>query len=659
MIQLSGAGKRFGHKLLFENVDWLITSQDRIGLVGANGTGKSTVMKILAGLETLDYGSITIAKGISAGYLPQDGLTLQGRTVFAECMSVFDELRNMELEMEGLTRKMAELPHESHEYTQVADRYHRLEHEFLTRDGYATEAKVGTVLTGLGFHKDDWTRLTDEFSGGWQMRLALAKLLLQQPNLLLLDEPTNHLDLEARNWLEEYLGEYPYAFVLISHDRYFLDVTVKKTVEIWNKQVFFYTGNYDKYLAEKTQRREQLEAAYRNQRERIEQLEVFINRFRYQATKAKQVQSRIKELEKMERIEIPPEEKTIHFTFPQPKPSGRIVAEFHDVAKNYGPKQVFQNVDFMIERGDRVALVGVNGAGKSTLIKLLAGTEPLTSGEYKTGHNVDCDYFAQDQYKELNQDARILDDLEEVSPRSTQTELRSLLGCFLFQADDVFKRIGVLSGGERGRYALLRMLMHPANFLLLDEPTNHLDMRAKDVLLEALAAYTGTVVLVSHDRYFIDKLATRVFEVGDRRVEVYPGNYEDYLWRKQGRVAAVPTLDDVPMRDGSRSGSSHVKQTAAQPGNGNHSADVSVSEDPKGKRLNPIKRKQMQDRLREIEDEIARVEANIAQSENLLLTFVSAEETQRQSKALESQQKELEDLMSNWEELSQVLEAPE
>jgi ATP-binding cassette, subfamily F, member 3 len=660
MIQLSGAGKRFGQKLLFENVDWLITPQDRIGLVGANGTGKSTVMKILAGLETLDHGSITVAKGISAGYLPQDGLALAGRTVFAECMSVFDELRNMELEMEALTRKMAELPHESAEFTQVADRYHRLEHEFLTRDGYAIEAKVGTVLTGLGFRKEDWTRLTDEFSGGWQMRLALAKLLLQQPNLLLLDEPTNHLDLEARNWLEEYLGEYPYAYVLISHDRYFLDVTVKKTVEIWNKQIFFYTGNYDKYLAEKTQRREQLEAAYRNQRERIEQLEAFINRFRYQATKAKQVQSRIKELEKMERIEIPPEEKSIHFSFPQPKPSGRIVAEFHGVAKSYGEKEVFRNVDFMIERGDRVALVGVNGAGKSTLIKLLAGTEPLTAGEYKCGHNVECDYFAQDQYKELNQDARILDDLGELSPRSTQTELRSLLGCFLFQADDVFKRIGVLSGGERGRYALLRLLLHPANFLLLDEPTNHLDMRAKDVLLDALAEYTGTVVLVSHDRYFIDKLATRVFEVGDGRVQVYPGNYEDYLWRKQGRTAPSPTLADVPMYESSSNTSSGMAKEAAvtHPANGNRAdADSSNADEPKARRLNPIKRKQMEDRVHEIEEHIARIETAIGQCETALLTFVSAEETQRQNQTLQNQRTELERLMEEWEELSQTLTA--
>src|ERR1700726_3018654 len=544
MIQLSGAGKRFGHKLLFENADWLITPNDRVGLVGANGTGKSTLMKVLAGLDTLDYGTLTIAKGTTAGYLPQDGLSLSGRTVFSEGMSVFDELRAMEQELESLLHRIAELDHTSAEYADVADRYHRLEHEFQTRDGYSIEAEVGRVLMGLGFGKEDWQRQTEEFSGGWQMRLALAKLLLQQPNLLLLDEPTNHLDLEARNWLEDYLRDYPHALLLISHDRYFLDVTVNKIVEIWNKRLWFYTGNYDKYVTQKTQRNEQLQAAYRNQRDRIEQLEVFINRFRYQATKAKQVQSRIKELEKIERIEIPPEEKTIHFSFPQPKPSGRIVAEFAVVAKSYpgknggAGKEVFRNVSFMIERGDRIALVGVNGAGKSTLIKLLAGTEPVTHGDYRLGHNAQSDYFAQDQYKELDPDARMIDDLGNASPGSTQTELRSLLGCFLFSEDDVFKKIGVLSGGERGRYALLRLLLHPANFLLLDEPTNHLDLRAKDVLLTALMKYAGTVVFVSHDRYFIDKLATRVFEIGDGKVEIYPGNYEDYLWRKQGRSAA-------------------------------------------------------------------------------------------------------------------------
>src|SRR6266849_1607972 len=392
MIQLSGAGKRYGHKLLFENADWLITPESRIGLVGANGTGKSTIMKILAGSESLDYGTISRAKGISTGYLPQDGLTMTGRTIFAECMSVFAELHAIEKEMEALTRSMSELDHAGPEYSNVADRYQKLEHEFVARDGYTLEAQVGQVLTGLGFHRDDWTRLTEEFSGGWQMRIALAKLLLQKPNLLLLDEPTNHLDLESRNWLEEYLSNYPYAFVLISHDRYFLDVTINRLVEIWNKKIWMYSGNYEKYLSQKEQRQEQLEAAYRNQRERIEQLEVFINRFRYQATKAKQVQSRIKELEKMERIQLPDEEKTIHFSFPQPKPSGRLVTEFSGVAKAYGEKEVFSDVSFTIERGDRIALVGVNGAGKSTLIKLLAEQEPLTGGEYRLGHNVQSDY---------------------------------------------------------------------------------------------------------------------------------------------------------------------------------------------------------------------------------------------------------------------------
>jgi ATP-binding cassette subfamily F protein 3 len=659
MIQLSSAGKRYGHKLLFEDADWLITPESRVGLVGANGTGKSTVMKILAGMESLDYGSLSRTKGISTGYLPQDGLTMTGRTVFAECMSVFDELHAMEKEMEALTRSMSELDHEGQEYSNVADRYQKLEHEFVARDGYTLEAQVGQVLTGLGFRREDWARQTEEFSGGWQMRIALAKLLLQKPNLLLLDEPTNHLDLEARNWLEEYLTTYPYAFVLISHDRYFLDITVDRIVEIWNKQIHLYAGNYDQYLAAKSARKEQLESAYKTQRDRIEQLEVFINRFRYTATKAKQVQSRIKELEKIERIQIPEEEKTVHFSFPQPKPSGRIVAEFANVAKSYGERgisehKVFDKVNFIIERGERIALVGVNGAGKSTLIKLLAGQEPLTAGEYKLGHNVEPDYFAQDQYKELDPEARILDDLGELSPASTQTQLRSLLGCFLFSGDDVFKRIGVLSGGERNRYALLKMLLHPANFLLLDEPTNHLDLRAKDVLLEALMQYAGTVVFVSHDRYFIDGLATRVFEIGDGKVEIYPGNYEDYLWRKQGRAAAVEAAEKSPsLAPSSLSVAPAV--ASAVPVNGDR-APVGDSAEPKGKRLNPIKRQQMADRLHEVEEEIARAEAAIALCETQLQSFVSAEQTQRQTVEHSDHKSALQNLMKEWERISQSLD---
>ena len=642
---MSGAGKRFGPKILFENLDWLITPQDRVGLVGANGSGKSTLLKVLCGLESLDYGSLARAKGISAGYLPQDGLQLSGRSVFDECLSVFDDLHQMHREMEELAQRMGDAHLERAEYAQIADRFQSLEGAIRTREGYAIEAQVGTVLAGLGFRKEDWTRKTEEFSGGWQMRIALGKLLLEKPELLLLDEPTNHLDLETRNWLEDYLRGYPHAYVVISHDRYFLDVTVDKTLEIWNRAVHFYSGNYEKYLREKAQRRESLESAYRNQRERIEQLEAFINRFRYQATKAKQVQSRIKELERMERVEVPPDERTIHFTFPQPKPSGRVVAEFKDVAKRYGEKEVFSDVSFIIERGERVALVGVNGAGKSTLIKLLAELERLSGGEYRVGHNVEVDYFAQDQYKELDPEARMIDDLGHVAPHKREPELRTLLGSFLFSADEVFKRIAVLSGGERNRYALARMLLQPANFLLLDEPTNHLDLRAKDVLLEALEKFSGTVVFVSHDRYFIDKLATRIFEVADGAVHVYPGNYEDYLWRKQQAANATIGTDDAPARNSSAEADGETKQ-----------AEADARQDPR-KRVNPIKLRQMTERCQELEEAIARLEAEVADAEQALSVFVSADETQRTVELLAAKRRELETLMAEWSELSQFIEA--
>ncbi len=634
MIQLQGAGKRFGHKLLFENCDWLITPKERTGLVGGNGTGKSTILKILSGTESLDYGSITVPKNIRLGYLPQDGLSLSGRTVFAECMTVFADLREMEVELEAIHHSLAELDPSSPEYAAAADRMQHIDSEFRNRDGYVIDAQVGTVLDGLGFRKEDWTRRTEEFSGGWQMRIALAKLLLEKPNLLLLDEPTNHLDLEARNWLESYLTTYPFGYVLISHDRYFLDVTVTKTVEVWNKKVWFYHGNYDKYLTQKTERKSQLEAAYKNQRDRIEQLEMFINRFRYQATKAKQVQSRIKELEKIERIEIPPEEQTIHFSFPQPKPSGRIVAEFKDVSKSYGPKHVFSGANFVIERADRIALVGINGAGKSTLIKLLAGAEPLSSGNYTLGHNVLPDYFAQDQYKELNPNAQMLDDLSSAAPRAKQTELRSLLGCFLFSEDDVFKKIGVLSGGERNRYALARMLLAPSNFLLLDEPTNHLDMRAKDMLLEALRTYTGTVVFVSHDRYFIDNLATRIFEIEAGHVHVFPGNYEDYLWRKEGGPEALQQAQAPP-----------PPPPEPEP----------VAADSK-KRTNPMKLKKLQDRMKEVEQQVAQLESEVAQHEAALADFKSMEETMRLTDLVAERRRTLEARVAEWETLSAELE---
>ena len=655
MLSLQNAGKRFGPRVLFLEANWLIRSKERTALVGANGTGKSTIMKVLAGLETLDYGQMQQTRGMSIGYLPQEGLALAGRTVFEECLTVFDELREMAREVERLAGQLAVLNHEGPEYEAAAERYSMLQERFHALDGYALDAQVGGVLTGLGFSKEDWTRQTDEFSGGWQMRIALARLLLAKPNLLLLDEPTNHLDLETRNWLEEYLRTYPFGYILISHDRYFLDVTIDRTVEIWNKRLNIYQGNYTKYLSQKDERRTQLQAAYRNQREQIEHLEAFINRFRAQATKAKQVQSRIKELEKIERIEIPEEESTIHFRFPQPPPSGRMVVEAEGLSKSYGPKLVLDNVRFNIERGDRVALVGVNGAGKSTLIKLLTGDEAPTAGHVKMGHNVVTEYFAQDQYKVLDGDARMLDHISRAAVKVPEGELRSLLGCFLFRGDDVFKPLGVLSGGERNRYALARILVSPSNFLLLDEPTNHLDMRAKDVLLEALAVFSGTVVFVSHDRYFIDRLATRVLEVENGAVTSHEGNYEDYLrWKEAQTEASSPGChpergDGPAVRAAIQSASNPAPAAATIAG-----PDAVAKERPR--RLNPIRQKQMEERCAFLEEEVPRVEAAIGHTEEQLGVYVSAAEMQRLTTLAEDLRQQLAALTAEWEELMGQLE---
>jgi ATP-binding cassette subfamily F protein 3 len=648
MLSLQNAGKRFGPRVLFLEANWLIQAREKTALVGANGTGKSTLMKVLAGLEQLDYGGLQQTRGMSIGYLPQEGLQLTGRTVFEECLTVFDELRDMEQEIEHLAGQLAVLDHEGQEYEAAAERFSMLQDRFHALDGYALDAQVGGVLTGLGFGKEDWGRLTDEFSGGWQMRIALAKLLLAKPNLLLLDEPTNHLDLETRNWLESYLRNYPFGYILISHDRYFLDVTIDRTVEIWNKRLNIYQGNFTKYLSQKDERRTQLESAYRNQRLQIEHLESFINRFRAQATQAKQVQSRIKELEKIERIEVPEEEPVIHFKFPQPPPSGRVVVEAEGLSKSYGDKKVLDNVKFTIERGDRVALVGVNGAGKSTLIRLLTGEEAPTSGKVKMGHNVISEYFAQDQYKVLDGEARMLDDMSGAALRVPEQELRALLGCFLFRGDDVFKPLGVLSGGERNRYALARILVSPSNFLLLDEPTNHLDMRAKDVLLGALAAFSGTVVFVSHDRDFIDKLATRVLEVEGGTVTSHEGNYEDYRRWKEAQTVGE-TAEEPSLRVKRQEEAASESDAASQEESGDAAKD-------RPKRLNPIKQKQMEERCAFLEEETPRIEAAIALTDEQLGVYVSAEETQRLSALAEDLRSQLAAFTAEWEELMMQLE---
>jgi ATP-binding cassette subfamily F protein 3 len=538
MIQLSGLTKRFGERVLLDNVTWQVDDGDRVGLAGPNGAGKTTLLRILAGLDEADAGAVVKPTGTTIGYLPQDGLEHGGRSLFDEAASVFQRLLDAKAELERIEHALGDpsLPDGEHEALLV--KYHDLTEVFQREDGYSIDLRVTQVLEGLGFSKADFGKPAETFSGGWQMRIALAKVLLGRPTLLLLDEPTNHLDLDARNWLEEYLSSYPYAVILVSHDRFFLDAVVTRIAEISLRTITDYMGTYSAFLVERDARLERTRKAKHEQDEEIARMRAFIDRFRYQATKAAQVQSRIKMLDKIVPIEVPPERKRVHFTFPACPKSGRMVLELKHARKAYGDLEVLKDISMHIERGDRIALVAPNGAGKSTLMRMLAGAEAPDRGERREGHQVVMQYFAQDEANRLQPDRTVYETMEVDSPVGMVPMIRNILGGFLFIGDDIYKRAGVLSGGERTRLAVARMLLRPANTLLLDEPTNHLDLDSKDVLLEALEDFGGTLIFVSHDRYFVDRLATKVISVGQGGVEIYPGTYEQFLWSRANRAQA-------------------------------------------------------------------------------------------------------------------------
>jgi ATP-binding cassette subfamily F protein 3 len=533
MIQLSDLTKTFGDRVLFDHVTWQITDRERVGLCGPNGAGKTTLLRMMAGIDEPDSGAILTPSALTVGYLPQDGLTHSGHTVFEEAASAFGALLAMKAEMHTLEERLADQSVPESEHQGMLERYSDLQDRFRLGDGYSIELKAATVLQGLGFNTSDFDRPTETFSGGWQMRIALAKLLLGQPNLLLLDEPTNHLDLEARNWLEEYLNAYPHAVILVSHDRFFLDAVVTRIADLTLRTLTDYHTNYSGYLREHHERIEAMRKAKREQDEEVARVKMFIDRFRYQATKASQVQSRIKMLEKVVPIEVPVERKKIHFDFPACGKSGRIVLELKHASKSYGELAVFKDLNLHIERGDRIALVGPNGAGKSTLMRMLSGEEPPDTGERIEGHNIVMQYFAQDEATRMDPAPTVYETLASGSPLHMVPAIRNILGGFLFSGDDVYKKAGVLSGGERTRLAVARMLMRPSNTLLLDEPTNHLDLDSKDVLLDALVDYGGTLIFVSHDRYFVERLATKIVEIGHGTAVVYPGTYEEFLWHKE------------------------------------------------------------------------------------------------------------------------------
>ena len=554
MIQLSELKKSFGDRVLLDRVTWQIGDGDRVGLCGPNGAGKTTLLKMLAGLDEPDSGAIVRPASLTVGYLPQDGLTHSGRTVFEEAASAFQPLLDLKAEMHGIEHRLGEASVPQDEHDAMLARYSDLQDRFRLADGYNMDLRIATVLRGLGFSQDDARRPADTFSGGWQMRIALAKLLLGRPNLLLLDEPTNHLDLDARNWLEEYLAAYPYAVILVSHDRYFLDAVVTRITDLSLRTLTDYVGNYSKYVEQRDAMLERLRQAKRDQDEEVARVRMFIDRFRYQATKAAQVQSRIKLLEKVVPIEVPPERKRIHFTFPVCMKSGRIVLELQHVRKAYGSLVVFRDLNLHIERGDRIALVGPNGAGKSTLMRMLAEEEAPDTGTRTPGHQVVTEYFAQDEAVRLDPALTVYETLAAGSPANMVPAIRNILGGFLFSGDDVYKKVAVLSGGERTRLAVARMLLRPSNTLLLDEPTNHLDLDSKDVLLDALEDYGGTLVIVSHDRYFVEKLATKIIEIGQGEAVIYPGTYAEFLWHKgAAQKAPGPGLQMAGPKAGERS----------------------------------------------------------------------------------------------------------
>jgi ATP-binding cassette subfamily F protein 3 len=539
LLTLDKLAKAYGGRTIFDNVSWSMPDDGRVGLVGLNGAGKSTLLRMIAGLIAPDSGRITRPQRARVGYLAQDAPDMSGTSVLNETLSALAEMRALDVrrvELEEILAREHSGPLHESAMTEFGDVLSELErHDF-----YTAESRAEAVLTGLGFRTEDLNRDVAEFSGGIRMRIALAKLLLQKPEFMMLDEPTNHLDLEARNWLEDYLADYDGGIILVSHDHYFLDRVTRRTAEVTRGGLIDYNGNYSYYLTERERRVEAELAAYEKQRTEIEHMEAFISRFRYQASKAKLVQSRIKQLEKVERLEPPTGlDKPPSIAFPECERSARRVVELTGAVKRYGEQTVYSGIDIAIERGARIALVGPNGAGKSTMIRMLAGMEEMTAGRRFVGDRVAIGYFAQNLSDSLDYSSTVLEELSRDAQGMTTSQIRGLLGAMLFSGDEVNKRVGVLSGGERARLALAKVLAHPNNFMLLDEPTNNLDIVAKQTLLEALQRFPGTVVLVSHDRHILNQLVTQVVEVGHGSAVRYLGNYDEYLEKKAAEEAAA------------------------------------------------------------------------------------------------------------------------
>ncbi len=550
MIGVNKITLSFADRFLFNNVSFIINKQERIGLVGKNGAGKSTMLKILAGVQLADEGNISTPTDFTLGYLPQDMEFEEGRTVWEETATVFDKLTRIQSKIDHInTQLVTREDYESESYLQLLDDLTHLNEELVVLDASNMDASIEQLLLGLGFKRSDFTRQTSEFSGGWRMRIELAKILLTNANLLLLDEPTNHLDIESIQWLEDFLKTYEGAIVLISHDRAFLDNVTNRTIEISIGKVYDYKAPYTKYVQLRKERREQEIAAYNNQQKQIKDTEEFIDRFRSKATKAVQVQSRIKQLEKIDRIEIDVEDNSaMRFHFPPAPRAGKVVLDVDNVGKSYDEKQIFDHAELSIIRGEKVAFVGKNGEGKSTMVKLIVGLEKYT-GAIEIGHNVSLGYYAQNQSDILDGNKTLFETIDEEATGDMRTKVRSLLGSFLFSGEDVDKKVKVLSGGERARLAFCKLLLKPINLLILDEPTNHLDLRSKEILKEALIAYDGAMIVISHDRDFLQGLTEKVYEFKDGSVNQHIGDVYEFL--RTRKVSSFKEIEKGPEKKNS------------------------------------------------------------------------------------------------------------
>lgn len=635
MISVTNISYFIGGRALFENASMFIKPNDKIGLIGLNGRGKSTLLKIINGELTLDAGTISKSGDCTIGFLNQDLLSYQTEdSILTVAMAAFKEVVTIERQIEVIIKKL-----ETEYSDALVEKLTKLQEKYDHLDGYTIQSKAEEVLEGIGFATADLHRPLKEFSGGWRMRVMLAKLLLEKPSLLMLDEPTNHLDLPSIQWVENYLRTYEGAVIVVSHDRVFLDNAISKIVEVTQQQLVTYEGNYSFYLEEKELRQQIQQNAYENQQQKIRQTERFIERFRAKATKSKQVQSRVKALERMDMIEeVVDDTAAVNFKFKFNQQPGRFIVTLKDVSKSYGPLEILRETSIAIERGDKIALIGANGKGKSTLLRIISNTEPI-EGEASLGYNVIPAFFAQHQLESLNVENEILEELKQAGSGKSEQELRGVLGCFLFSDEDVFKKIKVLSGGEKSRVALAKTLISEANFLLLDEPTNHLDFISENILIQALQQYKGSFVVVSHNRHFVSQIANKIWYIEDKKIKEYPGTYEEYeYWRKKNESDTSP-VSEPPRKEKEKEKKS--KEQSAQPPRNDNKLKL-LEKDLKGIEEQVTK---LEERRSHLENEMARPEI-----------FGNFEKLQQVQNDFEQVENDLRDANERWDHVAAAID---